>query len=65
MSEISIGGHNFRVIYSDGVPDNHILVLPSARGRVQDHHPDGTPYVRDETLDEFARRCWLIKGDPS
>ena len=65
MSEISIGGHTFRVIDSDGVPDNHILVLPGPRQRVQDHHPDGAAYVRDETLDEYARRCWLIKGKPS
>lgn len=53
------------LIECDALPPGTLLMLPGPRQRVQDYAADGTPVVRLETLDEYARRCVALRVEAS
>lgn len=51
----------FRIMVSDAVPDDTVMMLPERRGAYLRRH-DGAEAEVGETLEEYARRCVVIEG---
>lgn len=51
----------FRIIESDSIPDDTVIVVPGSRRVTIVTMPDGRQWERGETWQEYAKRCVVIR----